>query len=202
MRTKPKVPLRSAHLLEHFFGGNPPVHQPHPPRTSILRFDLGQKTRGASCGPTCCPSSLRRPAENFPASPPRQSPPVGRRSGGPGCSRAGPWESPLPRPPCMCSSGQTRGCQSAPETVRASAAAGQGGLILQNPIQAAIQPVFLRHREAGSQQIPHGTLIKSLPVQSRLAARPDQPAYHQHLQHLRPRNFLSAQPPARFPKRL
>src|ERR1035437_1664571 len=30
-------PLGSAHLLEHFFGGNSPAHQPHPPRPSILR---------------------------------------------------------------------------------------------------------------------------------------------------------------------
>jgi ribosomal protein L35AE/L33A len=47
----------------------------------------------------------------------------------------------------------------------------QGGLVRQNPIQAAIQPVLFRYREARSQQIPHGALIKSLPVQSKLTAR-------------------------------
>jgi hypothetical protein len=47
----------------------------------------------------------------------------------------------------------------------------QGGLMLQNPIQAAIQPVLLRYREAGSQQIPHGALVKPLPVQPKLTAR-------------------------------
>jgi hypothetical protein len=52
----------------------------------------------------------------------------------------------------------------------------QGGLMRQNPIQAAIQSVLLRYREAPSQQIPHGALMKSLPVQAKLTARGDQPA--------------------------
>ena len=47
----------------------------------------------------------------------------------------------------------------------------QGGLMLQNPIQAAIQSVLLRYREARSQQIPHGALVKPMPVQSKLTAR-------------------------------
>ena len=32
----------------------------------------------------------------------KRSPPVGNRSNGPGCTRASPWESLLPRPRCRC----------------------------------------------------------------------------------------------------
>ena len=44
-------------------------------------------------------------------------------------------------------------------------------LMLQQAVQAAIQPVLFRHREIGTQQIGHSGLIEPLAVHLELAAR-------------------------------
>ena len=40
----------------------------------------------------------------------------------------------------------------------------QRGLVLPDAVQAAIQPILLRHGKARAQQISQGALVKSLPM--------------------------------------
>ena len=62
----------------------------------------------------------------------------------------------------------------------------------QQPVQAAIEPVFPRHREIDVQQLVHRRAQEPLPMQAKLAARIDQSVYDQQLQHLVPTDCLAA----------
>jgi len=65
-------------------------------------------------------------------------------------------------------------------------------LMLQNPIQATVQAVLIRHRKIHAQQHVHRALIEPLPVQSKLAVWLDQSIHYQQFQHLRPTHALPA----------
>ena len=64
----------------------------------------------------------------------------------------------------------------------------QAALMGQQQIQAAVQPVLGRRGKVHLQQLVEGAVLKDVPVQPPFAARIDQPADHQNLQHLGPRH--------------
>jgi hypothetical protein len=59
-------------------------------------------------------------------------------------------------------------------------------LVLEQPVQAAVQRVLLHQPEIRIQQIGHRAGVKPLPVQPPLRSRIDQPVRHQRLQYLQP----------------
>jgi len=59
-------------------------------------------------------------------------------------------------------------------------------LVHQQPVQAAVEPVFAGHGKVCFQQLIHRTLVKPLPMQSPLTARVHQPVHRQQLDHLVP----------------
>ncbi len=62
--------------------------------------------------------------------------------------------------------------------------------MLQQPVQTAIQPVFVGYCEALFQQRIHGTFHKPMPVYAELAARLQQPIHYQQPQHFLPAHAL------------
>ena len=69
--------------------------------------------------------------------------------------------------------------------------------VLQNSIQAAVQPVLLRHRKIYPRQHVHGALVKPLPMHTELTAGVDEAIHRQQFQHLRPTHIFA--PPRQFP---
>ena len=64
-------------------------------------------------------------------------------------------------------------------------------LMLQDPIQTAIQAILLRYGKILSQQFPHGAAIEPLPMNTKFAARIEQPIDHQQPQNLLPVHRLA-----------
>ena len=57
-------------------------------------------------------------------------------------------------------------------------------LMLEYPVQTAIQPVFGRYAIIGIEQLVHRGLVKPLPVEIKLAAWMYEAIYHQQIEHL------------------
>jgi hypothetical protein len=67
----------------------------------------------------------------------------------------------------------------------------QGLLVLQQPVEAAIEGVLLDQGEVRAEQVRHGAGLEPVPVQAPLAARIDQAVAHQGLQDLVPGRALA-----------
>ncbi len=191
-----------AHLLQDLFGGDTAVHHPHSPRLAVQRFDLGQEVAQRGLVTGVADQDLVRQ---------RQA--VGRHHQG---------DHHLPAVllpiavvpelalgdlgalPFEVGAGQVveqhveLGVEQRPPALGEEPA--QRLLVLQQPVQAAVQAVLARDGKVHLQQLVHGAAVEPLAVQAELAARGDQPVHHQQLQHLHPRHRLAPRRQQRLPE--
>ena len=183
-----RLPLRLAHLLQNGFARNAAIHHPHPPRFAVGLFDLAQK------------SAQRRPirrvaVHHF----------IGQRKSirrhhqrdhqlqtvrSPIPAVAAPGFRILLHLPFEVRAGQIVEQHFEVGTEQIGPLLLQPNeqllLVLQHPIQTAIQPVLLGHREVRLQQLVHRAVDEPLPMHAKLAARIEQTIDHQQPQHLLP----------------